>query len=93
MAAEIEYPPSYLVYLASLEKAKQRQAKYHKVYDKEQYEKCKELGICTRCRKEPAEKDRVLCYQCRLWINQSRNGFVDHTRYRKRKKKDGGKNI
>lgn len=35
---------------------------------------CKERGICQRCRKEPAEPGRVLCWSCRLHNNQRRSG-------------------
>lgn len=35
---------------------------------------CKQHGICQRCRKEPAETGRVLCWACRMDNNQRRSG-------------------
>lgn len=42
----------------------------------------KELGLCMRCGKEPAEKGGVNCTACRLWINQSRSGYSGRGRKR-----------
>lgn len=35
---------------------------------------CKERGLCQRCRKEPAEPGRSLCWSCRMDNNQRRSG-------------------
>lgn len=50
------------------------QRRYMRIYTAETKAWCKERGICQRCRKEPAEPGRVLCWSCRLNNNQRRSG-------------------
>lgn len=52
------------------------------------YERRKRNGICTHCGKEPADKESLLCWQCRLWNRQQKSGYVEHSyRYKGRMKK------
>ena len=81
-----DLPPSYIRYLASVERERKRKKEYAKKYNKELYETRKALGICARCGKEPALKGYVLCWSCRLWSNQIRSGYTGYKPHKPRKK-------
>ena len=53
-----------------------RQSPQGKAAFKEQYQQRKSLGICVRCGKEDAERDRVLCWRCRMDDRDRRVGVV-----------------
>lgn len=50
----------------------------------------KSRGICIRCHRNEAQPGRVLCRECRLYTNQARSGYVEHTRkYLEKERKAG----
>lgn len=42
-------------------------------------ETMKEYGLCTRCGQNKALPGMTLCADCRLYNNQSRSGYVQHS--------------
>ena len=53
---------------------RENQRRYMRGYYADTQAWCKERGICQRCRNEPAEPGRSLCWACRLDNNQRRSG-------------------
>lgn len=46
---------------------------------KARYERLKASGLCVKCGKEPVEPGLVRCHNCRLFHNQSRSGYFEHS--------------
>lgn len=46
---------------------------------KDLYYERKARGICVKCGKNKALPGMVRCLDCRLFLNQSRSGYVEHT--------------
>lgn len=59
--------------ISDVQKAKIAESK------KRSYQKSKELGLCVWCKTKKALNGLVLCNDCRLYCNQSRSGYVEHS--------------
>lgn len=63
---------------ARLEATKEQRAK--KAQEQKTIRKLrKEHGLCIRCGKKDALSGITLCADCRLYNNQSRRGYVQHS--------------
>lgn len=58
---------------------------------KELREFYKTRGICTKCKKREAVKGQTLCLECKLYSNQSRSGYVEHSQKFLRKERIAGR--
>lgn len=47
--------------------------------NKQKYHLRKEQGLCTYCGKNPALPGMTKCHECRLYLNQLRSGYFEHT--------------
>lgn len=46
---------------------------------KEKYHSRKENGLCVYCGKKPALPGMTKCHECRMYFNQYRSGYFEHT--------------
>lgn len=65
--------------------SKEKRKEQYKIYKEKYYPKYKERyytrknqGLCVVCGK-PALKGLVMCYDCRLYQNQYKSGYYEHT--------------